>query len=102
MSKNMATEDLFLLQSCFMWDSSWVMWSMVLHPLLKPACSLLIRHLDSRNHWKRLERIRSIILHRQEAREMGRYKKESSAGLPGLRRGNDDGLFPLRRDKRVI
>ena len=35
----------------------------------------------------RLERIRSMTLHRQEVREMGRYEEGSSAGLSGLRRG---------------
>jgi len=49
-SRNTATVALFLLKSCLMWDSSWVMWSVVLQPLLNPACSLFIRHLCSRNH----------------------------------------------------
>jgi hypothetical protein len=47
----------------------------------------LIRHLHSRSHWMRLESIRSITLHRQEVREIGRYEEGSSAGLSGFRRG---------------
>jgi len=35
----------------------------------------------------RLERIRSMTLHRQEVREIGRYEEGSSAGLSGFRRG---------------
>jgi hypothetical protein len=40
--------------------------------LPKPACSLFISFLYSRSHWMWLAKIRSMILHKHEVREIDR------------------------------
>lgn len=63
------------------------MWSVVLHPLLKPAWLMLILVFVSRNHWSRLAKILSIVLQRHDVRATGLYELGSSSVLPGFSRG---------------
>ena len=69
------------------------MLSMVLLPLRKPACFFSLLPFFSRSHDSRLFIILSMILPKQDVREIGRYDFGLAYGLPGLRIGMIEAFF---------